>query len=169
MNAIKGNLTAVYVGGTFLRAGGNVEVRKIAKWNGSSWSSVGNGVDSTVRAILLSGNSLFATGDFNHAGNVQANMIARWDFADSTWRPLGGGLDDAGVSLASRGEDLYVGGYFTNAGSKRSYKLAHWNQNVMMTSVNTGDQKCRGALTGAELSQSVQSENSRKKPVGGSQ
>ena len=136
--SIKGNSSAIYVGGQFHRAGGSVEVSNIAKWNGATWSSVGKGVDSTVQALLLSGNNLFATGYFSDAGGKKANMIARWDFTDSSWHPLGSGLNDAGLSLTPLGNDIYVGGVFTKAGGKRSYKLAHWNQNVIMASVGAG-------------------------------
>jgi hypothetical protein len=33
----------VYVGGAFTNAGG-VAARKIAQWNGSSWSAIGGGI-----------------------------------------------------------------------------------------------------------------------------
>jgi trimeric autotransporter adhesin len=132
--AIRGNLSAIYAGGTFYRAGGNIEVHNIAKWNGTAWSSLGTGVDSTVRALQLSGSDLYATGYFSNAGGMQTNMIARWNFADTSWHTLGSGFNGAGFALAPLGDDLYIGGNFTQAGGKRSYKLAHWNQNVIMTS-----------------------------------
>ena len=136
VHAIRGNRSAIYVGGLFHRAGGSVDVNNIAKWDGSSWSSLGEGVDSTVQALLLSGDNLFATGLFRNASGAQVNMIARWNFSDSSWHSLGSGLDNFGLSLASSGDDIYVGGFFKRAGGKRSFKLAHWNQSVIMTSVH---------------------------------
>src|SRR3954464_9778143 len=35
------NPGALYVGGNFTSAGGNSKARRIARWNGSSWSALG--------------------------------------------------------------------------------------------------------------------------------
>jgi len=42
-----GNL---YIGGGFVVVG-NVIANNIAKWNGSSWSALGSGMDNTVSAL----------------------------------------------------------------------------------------------------------------------
>lgn len=39
-----------YVGGDFYNVGG-IEACNIARWDGSSWSALGNDVDDTVRAL----------------------------------------------------------------------------------------------------------------------
>ena len=71
-----GNL---YAGGGFTTAGG-VSANRIAKWDGSSWSALGSGMNSTVNALAVdaSGN-LYAGGYFTTAGGVSANYIAKWD------------------------------------------------------------------------------------------
>jgi trimeric autotransporter adhesin len=43
----------VYAGGEFKTAGG-ATVNHIAKWNGSSWSALGTGMNDTVHALLVS-------------------------------------------------------------------------------------------------------------------
>src|SRR6185436_19755813 len=61
---VSGNL---YVGGYFTTVG-NVFATNIAKWNGSSWSALGFGVSSVVRALAVSGGDLYVGGRFTSAG-----------------------------------------------------------------------------------------------------
>ena len=67
----------MYAGGNFTTAGG-VSANFIAKWDGTNWSALGSGMNSTVNALAfdLSGN-LYAGGNFNTAGGVSANFIAK--------------------------------------------------------------------------------------------
>jgi len=66
---------ALFAGGNFTNAGA-VNTKRIAKWNGASWSSVGNGMTGdggesiTALSVLenVSGGALFAGGDFTDAG-----------------------------------------------------------------------------------------------------
>ncbi|MCX6984909.1 MAG: hypothetical protein NT118_09205, partial [Lentisphaerae bacterium] len=71
-----GNL---YAGGTFTNAGG-VSANRVAKWDGNSWSALGEGIDGTVYALACdrSGN-LYAGGIFSAAGGMAANYIAKWN------------------------------------------------------------------------------------------
>ena len=60
----------LYAGGYFATAGG-VTVNSIAKWNGSSWSALGSGIDTYwgyVNALAVSGTDLYAGGPFHHGG-----------------------------------------------------------------------------------------------------
>ena len=92
---------ALYVGGQFGMAGG-APAGSIAKWDGSSWSTLASGVSGVsgpveVTALEVhdegggSGPALYAGGQFNDAGGQPANHIAKWD--GSTWSPLGSGAD----------------------------------------------------------------------------
>ena len=133
--------TSLYVGGLFTTVGGTtVPASLVAKWNGTSWSALGNGLTGTglytTWKLLANQGSLYATGFFNASGILSAGNIARWDTAaGGSWSALGSGLSAAGLALAVSGGDLFVGGNFTMAGSKPSYKLARWNPALVTNSV----------------------------------
>lgn len=86
---------ALYAGGTFTNAGG-VAANHVAKWDGSSWSALGSGMDDDVHALTVfddrGGPALYAGGGFITAGGVSANGIARWN--GSSWSGLGSRMDD---------------------------------------------------------------------------
>jgi hypothetical protein len=73
---------ALYAGGLFTIAGGS-SANKIAKWNGSSWSALGSGMNDFVSALTVFddgiGPALYAGGTFTTAGAVSANRIAKWN------------------------------------------------------------------------------------------
>ncbi len=126
-----GSGPALFVGGTFTSAGGT-PVSNIARWNGTSWSDVGGGVNGEVLTLHVhddgSGPALYAGGSFTTAGGNTVNRIARWDGA--AWSALGAGVArGAGLtgtvsvrSLASNTENgtsrLIAGGSFEVAGGQ---------------------------------------------------
>jgi hypothetical protein len=122
----------LYVGGGFTQAGGEPASR-IARWDGSAWSSLGsgagNGVSGVVLALAWSGNELFVGGSFSMAGGQPANHIARWN--GSAWSSLGdagNGVNSYIEELAVLGSDLYVAGPFiTEAGGQQAIRIARWN------------------------------------------
>jgi hypothetical protein len=114
----------LYVGGAFTAAGG-VPANYIAKWNGSTWSALGSGMDSWVYGLAVSGNDLYAGGSFTTAGGVSANYIAKWN--GSSWSALGSGMNDPVGCLALSGTNLYAGGVFEMAGGVSARKIAKWN------------------------------------------
>ena len=72
-------------GADFTTAGGSA-ANNIAKWNGSSWSALGSGMDGDcVYALAVSGSDLYAGGYFTTAGGTAANYIAKWN--GSSGRP----------------------------------------------------------------------------------
>ena len=117
----------VYVGGTFdgemagLPAG---TYARIARWDGSSWSRMGDGVDAPVHAIALVGDDVYVGGEFATVagGAVEASGLARWD--GEAWSAVAGGVS-AGQSgnpatvrgLAWEGGKLYVAGTFEAVGA----------------------------------------------------
>jgi trimeric autotransporter adhesin len=115
----------VYLGGDFtgVMAGMPQDTYlRIARWDGRSWSRLGDGLDGTVRAICVVGGSVFVGGEFSIAGGtVAAARLARWD--GQTWSDVSGGVALADVpsmavvrALASDGERLYVAGRFDRVG-----------------------------------------------------
>src|SRR5688572_26733243 len=114
----------VCVGGVFSRAGG-APANNIAKWNGSSWSALGAGMDGPVYALAMFGGDLYAGGNFTTAGGSPANYIAKWD--GSNWTAVGSGMDSAVLALTVSGSDLYAGGAFTAAGENPANRIAKWD------------------------------------------
>ena len=127
-----GSGPALYAGGYFTTAG-STEVSYIAKWNGSSWTALGSGVNGIVVALAVfddgSGPALYAGGSFTIAGGVQAKRIAKWD--GSSWSALGSGMNgDVGVLAVfddGSGPALYAGGGFTTAGGVATWGIAKWS------------------------------------------
>ena len=114
-----GNL---YAGGLFDTAD-NSPVRNLARWNGSSWSSVGaGGPDAEVGALAVSGNHLYVGGGFSQIQGQSLSGIACWD--GLSWSPLGSGAGGPVNALLVSGNRLHVGGAFTNAGNRAISGLA---------------------------------------------
>jgi trimeric autotransporter adhesin len=123
--------TDVYAGGEFTTAGG-VPARCIAKWDGTSWSGLGSGMNGVggfarVHALATLGADVYAGGNFNSAGGVGTNGIAKWN--GTAWSGLGGGLSAGALvtSVAASGTDVYAGGTLTTPGGTPANNVARWN------------------------------------------
>jgi len=104
-----------------------VSANYIAKWNGTSWSALGSGMNSTVQALISIGTDLYAGGQFTTAGGVSVNYIARWDTLSQGWNALDSGMDSFVYAFASLGTDgLYAGGNFSVAGGFATGYFAKW-------------------------------------------
>ncbi len=123
---------ALYVAGNFGFSTGNQNAIEIARWDGSSWSALGSGMNNSIHALATfdpgSGPLLIAGGYFTTAGGVAANHVAAWD--GSNWTPLGSGVDDVVDSLFSTSfsgtPTLFVGGGFSTAGGVPVKNIAAW-------------------------------------------
>ena len=128
---------AVYVGGTFNRAG-DTPVQNIARYDlaAGAWSAVGNtgGVESVnVRALAAYGTNLYIGGAFTTIGTVNARFAARLDTANNTWFTLGSGMkwyndkytQVKAVSVSDQG--VFFGGQFDKAGNLPSIGVAFWS------------------------------------------
>ena len=116
-----GNL---YIGGAFTIVG-NVAANHIAKWNGSSWSAVGSGMNDEVLALAVSENDLYAGGFFLTVDGIEVSNIAKWD--GSGWSALGSGVNNRVYALAVSGSDLYAGSGFRTAEGNPANCIAKWN------------------------------------------
>ncbi len=118
----------IYVGGRFTVAGGS-SVNRIAKWDGSSWSDVGGGMNNDVWALAVDQNGLlYAGGSFTTAGGNPANYIAVWNGSD--WLPVGNGIgnNSAVFAIAIDGaNNVYAGGSFSIAGGVSANNIAFFN------------------------------------------
>jgi len=120
VRAIAVSGTDVYVGGAFFQPLGITNGNYIAKWNGTSWSALGQGLNSRVNAILIDGPNVIVGGHFQDAGgDAQADYLAVWN--GSTWSDIDNATSGDGAlagevqALAKNGSNLYVGGVFYNA------------------------------------------------------
>ena len=79
---------ALYAGGAFGIAGG-VAASSIARWSGSSWSALRDGLIDGVRALTLfdngSGPTLVAGGVFG-ASSSGDSYVARWGCGKVRWK-----------------------------------------------------------------------------------
>ena len=75
-------------GGTFISAG-NVLAENIVSWNGTSWQSLGAGMNSTVASLAVYNGELIAAGYFTTAGG--ASRVASPDGTARPGRHLGRG------------------------------------------------------------------------------
>lgn len=123
---------SLFVGGQFTTAG-DVVAKGIARWNGTTWHSLGSGIgDGGVPAVYalavgLDG-SLYAGGRFTSVGGIEVNHVARWD--GTTWHPLSTGMSETSdVRSLAVGPDgsLYAGGAFTTAGGVTVNNIGRWD------------------------------------------
>jgi hypothetical protein len=77
-----------------------------------------------VGALAVSGDDLYAGGNFSSAGGISVSDIAKWN--GSEWSALGSGLFWVSA-LAVSGSDLYAGGYFQTAGGVIAHRIAKWD------------------------------------------
>lgn len=124
----RGDLIA---GGDFDHSGGK-PIRGIARWTADGWAPVGGGLwqDHTspslgATALATAEEFLYAAGEFDRAGEVEARHVARWD--GSAWSPLGAGLNASAVALLADADSLYVGGAFDSAGAMPASGIAKWS------------------------------------------
>lgn len=135
-----GNL---YAGGTFDSAGGK-PMSNLAMWNGSTWSSVGGGIQKgtfnigvttftySVYALCELNGYLYVGGLFDSTSTIPAINIAAWN--GSSWSNLGTGLyggaekgDYGTYALYGINNLLYAGGAFDSAGGNCVNSIAVWN------------------------------------------
>jgi hypothetical protein len=116
------NPGVLYVGGNFTSAGGVAKAKRIARWDGSAWSALGNTplTNGGVFAIAYHAGKVYAGGTFVDAGgNTNADFLAV--FNGTTWAPFctpttaSPSFTGNVNALQIIGNTLYVGGSFANA------------------------------------------------------
>jgi hypothetical protein len=129
VNAIAFDGSYMYIGGIFTAVNG-VAANNIARFDGSSWSALGTGVNGTVGTILVANGQVYVGGNFTTAGGVTVNRVASWNGVG--WSALGSGVTGTSSTstvgaLAFIGTNLYAGGNFTNASGVTASGVAGWN------------------------------------------
>jgi hypothetical protein len=121
---------SLVVGGDFDTAG-TTPVQLVASWNGTSWNSLGGGVDGAqVDCLADFGGDLFCGGWITQAGSTAVDGIARWN--GSVWAPVGLGVQSpwssGGVhAMCVFQNQLYVGGTFVWSGPVAMRGIARYD------------------------------------------
>lgn len=115
----------LYVGGSFELAFGDIPLRHVARWDGSTFSPLGSGVDRDVLALTVFDGELIVAGHLQSADGTPARSIARWN--GSRWASLADGTDGIVYALAVFNGELIVAGEFGAAGGVPAANVARWN------------------------------------------
>jgi hypothetical protein len=142
VNALAVSGSSVYAGGSFSRvnegASSPLTTNNVARYDTltNAWSALGTspnvGVGGQVHALAISGDWLYAGGQFTTAGGNTANRIARFNLASPAWSSLGtgtnNGVNSTVFAIAASGDNVFVGGNFSSAGTvSPTYRLARFN------------------------------------------
>src|SRR5687767_8451604 len=68
----------IIVGGSFQQIGG-IQVNNIARWDGSLWHPLGEGVDRGVRCLAVYNGRLYAGGWLSCTDGQSSPWLAEWD------------------------------------------------------------------------------------------
>ncbi len=135
VRALRPDGTNFYAGGSFTEAG-QIIVNGIAKWNGTNWAALGGGLTSpfssstgtpTINDIVVSGNDVYAAGNFTNASGVIVKGVAHWD--GNSWQPMGAGFNNTVNTLVFHKGVLFAGGTFTGLGNGTGslHGIAQWD------------------------------------------
>jgi trimeric autotransporter adhesin len=141
---------SIYVGGHFPKVNndntptgtGGLDANHIAKWDGTSWSTLGTGMTELVdNNSTYSGlpwvktlcydqanQLLYAGGGFLKANGTNARNIAKWD--GTTWSGMAGGFEKEVYAIQKNGNNLYIGGQFLydfNSLNTNNRHVSNWN------------------------------------------
>jgi subtilisin-like proprotein convertase family protein len=119
-----GDVIAGGAGGLFVS--GRV-TSNIARWDGVSWSRMGDGTTGSVYAITQVPNGdVIVGGTFWAASGPDFNYIARWNGV--AWSTMGAGMNGWVYALAARPDGgVIAGGDFTTAGGRVSAHFARYS------------------------------------------
>ena len=162
VNALAISGSTVYVGGSFSGilslAGASTTRAKLAAigTNGVLSTTWGPFADATVRALGISGSTLYAGGDFTTIGGLSRPYLAAITgdastlaVVSTTWNPTANSTVNA---LAISGSTVYVGGAFTTIGSTRRNYLAAIGTDVNATLATTWDPSANGIVRALGIS-----------------
>ncbi len=127
--ALASDTQSLYAAGRFATSG-TVPMANIARWDGTTWHALAEGISLANDPFAVPGNSLFSfggklgvAGAFTRAGTSDAFGVALWDGA--MWSAIPGGCASGQVqALAAYKGDVFAGGTFVRAGGEKASYLA---------------------------------------------
>jgi trimeric autotransporter adhesin len=118
----------VVAGGYFQTAGG-VNATNIARWNGSTWSALGDpstpGPSQIYASAVAANGDLFVIGSFTMIGGVTANGAARWNGV--SWNALGTGGGGGSCIAILPNQDVMVGAAVWNGSTWKDVNTGLYN------------------------------------------
>jgi hypothetical protein len=109
-----------YLGGTFTAVGGLPRSNLAHVASDLSVSAWDPTASNSVRALAVSGSTVYAGGDFTSSGGQARNQIVALDAttgAATAW-DAGGSPTDVVTTLVANGSTVYAGGYFASLGGQ---------------------------------------------------
>lgn len=123
----------LYVAGQAFTSAGGQPANRVARWDGSQWSSVGDGfADGIVWGLEVfddgNGPALYAFGTFTASGTTPIDRIARWN--GTVWEQVGAGANGAtyrGLAYDDgNGSAMFVGGAYTTIGGVTANRISRF-------------------------------------------
>jgi len=148
--AFEPNGDGPYIGGSFFQIAGITGLNYLAKWTGSSWTSISSNTgdfNATVNTIAFdqNGDGPYVGGDFTDvAGITGLSKLAKW--TGSSWTSISGNTADNpgivySIAFDGNGDGPYIGGAFEDlSGITGLNNLAKWSGSSWTSvSGNTGN------------------------------
>ncbi len=140
INAIVKGSDGIFVGGDFTMAG-DVPAKNIARWDGTQWHALGEGIDGEVFSVYANGSDVYAGGHFVTVEGDTVWGMARWD--GSQWYRIGNGVHlslnygatPTVYSFLGTESALWIGGNFSHAGVNYSHSIAKYQDFSLVTAL----------------------------------
>jgi hypothetical protein len=151
-----GSGPALYVGGQAFTSAGGLPANRVARWDGTQWSAVGDGFANGIVWKLAvfndgDGDRLYAFGTFTASGSTPLSRIARWN--GTSWEAIANANNTAFNAIVlpdAAGDRLLVTGQFTDISGSTANRLVEYVA-CPETSI-VGDIDGNGAVDAADLS-----------------
>ena len=120
----------LYAGGFFSVSDGMTPAG-VAAWDGSSWSTVGDGIAFQVETLAFHGSDLCAAGRSYSASRPPVGRVMQWD--GTSWTAIADNMSatdpyqSSVQALTACGGRLFAGGAFSNASGANAENIAAWD------------------------------------------
>jgi hypothetical protein len=156
--AISGGI--LYVGGSFGeledQSRANLGAFDITSKSLTAWAPSTSGTNPNVKALVVSGSTIYLAGFFDHVGGQARSGFAAVDTSGNlaAWSPEASGCGAAsGLALAAAGPVIYLGGCFSHIGGQSRVGLAALDPTTAAaTSWNPGVSPSTSAVTTVAVS-----------------
>lgn len=116
----------LYISGDFNLLGDpQIAAHNIARFDGTTWKTVGGGTDYQINNMQVFNDYLYIAGTFDHTDGMPIQDIARWD--GIRWCGYNSAFDNACNAVGMFRDTLYIGGGFWSINGDTSLrKVVRW-------------------------------------------